>query len=110
MLVITRYGTPIRAAWTRSRIYIYTITVYAFGAGGEIDPLQDIFGAALLGVDVVAELLTGGLFAHPQFHGSLRPRPENKNPCTNVPKTPPGASASQNLNLVHLKGDYRRTS
>ena len=41
-------------------------------------------GAVLAGV-IVADIFTGGLFAHPTFHGSLQPRPNapnNNNPCS----------------------------
>jgi RHS repeat-associated protein len=58
---------------------IYTISVYVFGAGGEVDPLQAVFAGALLGLDVVGEAILGGLFAHPTFHGSTKPRPDNTN-------------------------------
>jgi RHS repeat-associated protein len=85
----------------------FTLTVLAYCggasgacAGGFSNPITaTILGGIFVGA-VVADLFTGGFFAHPAFHGSLKPRPDSKSPCTNVPKAPPGASASQNLNLV----------
>jgi RHS repeat-associated protein len=75
---------------------IYTISVYVFGAGGEVDPLQDVLAGALLGVDAVADVLFGGLFAHPTFHGSLKPRP-------NTPSHGCGVSASSLDNYLSTK-------
>ncbi len=61
----------------------FTISVLAYcgGASGACaaagsNPFTAIaLGAVFVGA-VVADLFTGGFFAHPEFHGSLKPRPQ----------------------------------
>ncbi|GGG75787.1 RHS repeat-associated core domain-containing protein [Edaphobacter dinghuensis] len=53
-------------------------------------------GAAFIGA-VVADLFTGGFFAHPTFHGSLQPRPNSPNSGQQPDKKPCSAKLAQGV-------------
>lgn len=53
-------------------------------------------GAAFIGA-VVADLFTGGFFAHPTFHGSLKPRPNSPNNGQQSDNKPCSAKLAQGV-------------
>jgi RHS repeat-associated protein len=64
----------------------FTISVLAYcgGASGACaasfsNPVTAVIAGGIFVGAVIADLFTGGFFAHPTFHGSLKPRPNSQN-------------------------------